>query len=270
MLRETFKKDKNYLTSATNFVAANVEKNRSTLLDNNAKPIAYYSQANGIHIYIKRAYSLGIPVKELIHSSKDMLNNYLKSIDIDEDYSDGGDIPYSELLSIISLGILSDANEELRQLSNTLRKVQYKDYLVDFLLNYAEKNHTISKTLLWPDDEACKKLKEITISGKNEAETDMKLYLEKYFYTRENFEDEYDSHKRNDNVYDGYWSFESAAITKVMGLDDSSYINSPYYPKDMLHGDPPGYVFTPLPQDDLPPKSPGPEPQPAKKKWWKF
>lgn len=36
------------------------------------------------------------------------------------------------------------------------------------------------------------------------------------------------------NIYVGYWSFESAAFVKMRGLDDSSFRDSPYYPKDLL------------------------------------
>lgn len=34
--------------------------------------------------------------------------------------------------------------------------------------------------------------------------------------------------------YYGRWSFESAVITCIKGLDDSSYRDNPYYPKDMV------------------------------------
>ena len=36
-------------------------------------------------------------------------------------------------------------------------------------------------------------------------------------------------------IHDGYWSFESGALVKVLGLDDSSLKGLPYYPYDMVH-----------------------------------
>lgn len=35
--------------------------------------------------------------------------------------------------------------------------------------------------------------------------------------------------------HDGYWSFESGALVKILGLDDSSLKGLPYYPYDMVH-----------------------------------
>ena len=33
----------------------------------------------------------------------------------------------------------------------------------------------------------------------------------------------------------GYWSFESGALVKILGLDDSSLKEVQYYPYDMVH-----------------------------------
>jgi hypothetical protein len=45
----------------------------------------------------------------------------------------------------------------------------------------------------------------------------------------------YNRHKRKNSTYDGYWSFESGAIAKIMGLDDSGWEDLKYYPYDMVH-----------------------------------
>ncbi|WP_368135627.1 PoNe immunity protein domain-containing protein, partial [Bacteroides caccae] len=44
----------------------------------------------------------------------------------------------------------------------------------------------------------------------------------------------YNDHKYG-IVHDGYWSFESGALVKVLGLDDSCLKGLPYYPYDMVH-----------------------------------
>jgi len=36
------------------------------------------------------------------------------------------------------------------------------------------------------------------------------------------------------NTYVGYWCFAAAAIVKLKNLDDSSFRDNDYYPKDML------------------------------------
>jgi len=197
--------------------------------------VNYYMVANGIYLYIKKAFSRGDDVSSLVSPCKEMLNYYAKSISLNDDYSDGGDIIYTEFLGMISLGVLLDTKEELEEIYRLIGKINYDDYLIDFILNNVYPNAQPSENLLWPDDVACKKLKSLTLLPKIEAEGEMKDYLEKYFYTKENFEDEYNAHKKNHSGYCGYWSWEAGAVTKIMGLDDNSYKDNPYYPYDIVH-----------------------------------
>ena len=61
----------------------------------------------------------------------------------------------------------------------------------------------------------------------------VKQFLEKdYYHKHMNL---YNSHNSKANIYCGYWSFEAAAVVKIMGLDDSSFIDNQYYPKDLVH-----------------------------------
>jgi hypothetical protein len=65
-----------------------------------------------------------------------------------------------------------------------------------------------------------------------EAAKLVKRFLEKGFYHKHaNF---YNKHKNQHEVYYGYWSFESAAVVAIMGLDDSSFRENQYYPKDLI------------------------------------
>jgi hypothetical protein len=34
--------------------------------------------------------------------------------------------------------------------------------------------------------------------------------------------------------YYGRWSFEAAAVVAIKGLDDASFRDNPYYPKDLV------------------------------------
>lgn len=78
------------------------------------------------------------------------------------------------------------------------------------------------------------KLRKATVTeNKEEASKLVKQFLEKDFYHKHsNF---YEFHKKRQDAYYGYWSFEAAAIVKIMGLDDSSFIDNQYYPKDLVH-----------------------------------
>ena len=62
--------------------------------------------------------------------------------------------------------------------------------------------------------------------------------LEKYL-KKEWYQGHFDCAWHDDHKYgirhDGYWSFESGALVKALGLDDSSLKGLPYYPYDMVH-----------------------------------
>ena len=60
----------------------------------------------------------------------------------------------------------------------------------------------------------------------------MAEYLEDW-YVASRREPYYDSHKR-DTSFKGYWSWEAAAITFVLDIDDSSYRTAEFYPADLV------------------------------------
>lgn len=53
------------------------------------------------------------------------------------------------------------------------------------------------------------------------------------WYQASRREDYYDRHTSG-YQFVGYWAWEAAAITLVLGIDDASYRHLPYYPKDMV------------------------------------
>jgi hypothetical protein len=60
----------------------------------------------------------------------------------------------------------------------------------------------------------------------------MAEYLEDWYHASRR-EPYYDSHKRHD-VFKGYWSWEAAAITFLLDIDDRSYATAQFYPKDLV------------------------------------
>jgi len=57
-------------------------------------------------------------------------------------------------------------------------------------------------------------------------------YLEDW-YLASRREPYYDSHTR-DTSFNGYWSWEAAAITFLLDIDDSSYRTAEFYPADLV------------------------------------
>ncbi|QBG34923.1 PoNe immunity protein domain-containing protein [Litorilituus sediminis] len=44
-----------------------------------------------------------------------------------------------------------------------------------------------------------------------------------------------DSHLLDNDAYSGYWCWEAALVVKLYNIDDSSFIDHEYYPKDLVH-----------------------------------
>ena len=74
--------------------------------------------------------------------------------------------------------------------------------------------------------------KAIKIENPLEQEKLISHFLKKNFYHK--YAGWYNSHKGRHATYYGYWSFESAAIVAILDLDDSSFRDNQYYPKDLV------------------------------------
>lgn len=60
----------------------------------------------------------------------------------------------------------------------------------------------------------------------------MAKYLDEWYHASRR-EPYVDQHGEGDVSFYGYWSWEAAATTFVLGIDDSSYRDMPFYPKDL-------------------------------------
>jgi hypothetical protein len=154
---------------------------------------------------------------------------------------------YEYFLHILSLAyLLNVSDEDFQVLVDIIDRDNISDNLYEFIIkarfpdraqNRAEEyDHDLSVIL-----KVYKSLRAATEQeSKEEAAKLVKRFLEKSFYHKHaNF---YDTHKNRGEIYYGYWSFESAAVATIMGLDDSSFRENQYYPKDLSHGDGAGVV----------------------------
>lgn len=60
----------------------------------------------------------------------------------------------------------------------------------------------------------------------------MATYLDEWYHASRR-EPYVDQHGEGDIAFYGYWAWEAAATTFVLGIDDSSYRDMPFYPKDL-------------------------------------
>ncbi|NMG68118.1 DUF1911 domain-containing protein [Azoarcus indigens] len=64
----------------------------------------------------------------------------------------------------------------------------------------------------------------------------MAKYLDEWYHAsrREPYIDQHALETRTDAGFYGYWSWEAAAVTWLLDIDDSSYREMPFYPRDLV------------------------------------
>ncbi len=147
---------------------------------------------------------------------------------------------HQEILQYLSLAYLLDIPEaDFKVLINIIDRDNISDDLYEFIIKARFPNREQKRPEEYDFEKSVilkvyDKLRNATIqSDKNEASKLVKQFLEKGFYHKNM--NSYNSHKSRADIYSGYWSYEAAAVVKIMGLDDSSFINNQYYPKDLVH-----------------------------------
>jgi len=150
---------------------------------------------------------------------------------------------FSKFLSVtemISLGILLEIpDNDFELLVDYIERDQVKDFLIESLLRYrkSDREEILEENYqkFFHVNERYGRLKTIVQEQDKElAQKELRYFLENEWY--QSFKDTplYDQHKNPHNTYLGYWCFTAAAIVKIKQLDDSSFRNNPYYPKDFI------------------------------------
>ena len=144
---------------------------------------------------------------------------------------------YLQMLWLLSIGIMLDYEDDiLRSLYKLIENNGINDHVYDILLNYRfPRQKKISDCVF--DNIPYYAILDITDLAKEDKCTAVKRlekYLKKEWYRGHSAYPWYNDHKYG-IVHDGYWSFESGAFVKILGLDVSILIGQPYYPYDMVH-----------------------------------
>ena len=141
------------------------------------------------------------------------------------------------MLWLLSIGIMLDYEDDLIQsLVQLIKDREAKDYIYDTLIRYRfpDWKRTTNKALYPSPYQAAITVTELAEQDKAEAVKRLEKYLKKEWYRGHSDLSWHNDHKYGIN-HDGYWCFESGALVKVLGLDDSSLKGLPYYPYDMVH-----------------------------------
>ena len=166
-------------------------------------------------IYREKFIALYSSGEEINNEMKEVYFKWLEKAEIvsNDEYS------YVDLLWLVSIAILLDLQEELSErLGAMAEKLKMNDGFIEYLLNPSAENlKNLSFFMAKPYSEWGK----IVTAPDHKKITLIKKYLTSKWYRSHDEEGWYDSHLSNENIYSGYWSFESGTMVKVLGLDDS-------------------------------------------------
>ena len=252
MIRDKIK-DKSYFESFLHKLEDIDKKTEEKISSGNVNPERIIpvrmSMINSLIRRMKAKYSLGLPIHTMLDEYNEALNlieeNWSgnnkfvgNNNEVLDQYSLGN---YDSILWMLSIGYLLDVSEDgFKILVNAIDEDNVKDKLFEFIISakipLRPKIESESYKYGW---ELYGKLrKAIEADDKSKASNLVKTFLEKDWYKEHKNSGWYNSHVNRHDTYSGYWSFESAAVVKIMGLDDSGFIDNPYYPKDLVHQSP--------------------------------
>lgn len=141
-------------------------------------------------------------------------------------------MPYNYMIWLLSLAILLKVSEkEINILKELIEKANIRDKLIICLLSFLTPIYSTKKlerTTVKPFSGLIKPEKMI------DTDKQMKSYLDKWYQNTKllmwhNYNAESGKH-----FYYGRWSFESAALVVMNGIDDNSFRDNKYYPKDLV------------------------------------
>ncbi len=144
-------------------------------------------------------------------------------------------LDYDDMLWMLSFAYLFNAPKEyFVLLSNLIDRDNVVDFLYEFMLSqklnrqFKEKDSYEHGWILY------RSIGSVIKDNQSEIEYTklLLLHLEKEW--REDHSEMLKSLNSKNPIYYGYWSFESAAIVAILDLDDSSFRDNQYYPKDLV------------------------------------
>jgi hypothetical protein len=181
-------------------------------------------------------YSAGFPIQELQQD----LKKAIALLDETWSFPEGPEVApfywdtFPEYLWMLSIACCLDMDaNEIAPLIRIADNAAGRDWLVDFLISNFRISQFEPPLVIFPKPYGTIRS---VIAESNSGLQSLKLgkYLEKEWYPGHKGVYWYDNHKSKHDIFFGYWSFEAAAVVKIAGIDDSSFRDNQYYPKDML------------------------------------
>lgn len=141
---------------------------------------------------------------------------------------------YCYMLWMLSIAVLLKVpKKEILVLKNLIEKGNINDRLLLYFLTHLTKEHysVTSIQKYEPFKRIYKKENLVTNDIKH-----IKNYLNNWYPNTHylTWHESASSIEKNKFSYFGYWSFEAAALVSILSIDDSSFRNNNYYPKDLV------------------------------------
>lgn len=147
---------------------------------------------------------------------------------------------YDEMLWMLSLGyLLKIEDKDFRKLVDVIDRDGVRDILFEKIIKAKLENRSLIKEESYQRHFDIPKIFEklrdaILVSDNKESERLIKEFVRKDWYNNHKGTGWANSHKSGHNGYFGYWSFETAALVAILGLNDEAFGDSKYYPKDLV------------------------------------
>lgn len=212
------RKDKEYYRAYLDYQYSRIEKKSEKLAESEGeKRQRVLVSLTGYEIdLLKAEFSYGASKENL----KTLLMRAMSIV------SENANVTFDDLLTILSFAVMLEVGSDAEKLIDSKASIISEDRLLNFLSTYIE-----SGKGEWNQGISLRKeyelLNEVITSGDKEAA--LNEYLEKWYEAHSGYA-WYNSHLRDTDTYCGYWSFEAAAVAKILKLDNEKMNDSEYYP----------------------------------------
>lgn len=139
--------------------------------------------------------------------------------------------PYVHSLWLLSFAILLDVEAKHTEKLLVLLNNEGRDALFEELASFRASDRTVPATLLHADPYG--HLLKVLQGSESERNNHILAFLEAYYGGMKNAY-WYDTHKKSNVGFIGYWCFELAAVVKCLHVDDRAFTSNAYYPRDLV------------------------------------
>lgn len=196
----------------------------------------YYDRKNLIYFQ----YSAGEPL-ELIKPNIPKLMQAWQDYNVNISTGDNNQhlqdfTDYQRVLTLISFAILFGEGKDAFQKIASHIHSNGEDGLIEMLLSSQLQGRTQADELIYRKTFDLL-FRAIKATGKDQVEL-IKKYLSKWYANMKGVKGRgmygYEAHKsKGEGGFMGYWSFEAAAVVALYNIDDSSFRDMDFYPKDI-------------------------------------